>query len=113
MVAVKIKGCENSRGEGFCGSLKLRVIRRGLPWRSHLAFGSSNQVDDVIEGVALELRCKKGANKGIFSGTLTAFFEKSGEPWLNAELSNGSESLRLFGIERLKGPPGHRKITAG
>jgi hypothetical protein len=114
IVAVKIQVCSEprERGFGFCGSLRLQVIPLGLPWHSHLAFGSSNQVNDVFEGVALELRCKKGADKGIFASTLSGRFEGP-NLWLSGTLSNGSEPMMgVQGLEGLKGPPGHKKITA-
>jgi hypothetical protein len=122
MVALKISHCALGREQGFCGFAKLQVIPIGLPWHSQLAFGSSNQVDDVFEGVALELRCKTGRT-GVFSGMLSGVFEEGppnfgrGVSGLNFfsesnRLSDGSEPMYLEGEVKFKGH-GHNAITAG
>ena len=45
---------------------KIEVLALGLPWHSHLA--EFPPIRDVLEGVAIEIRCKKGMSYGVFSG---------------------------------------------
>jgi hypothetical protein len=103
-LAVRI-GCQEGREPGICGAAKFKVIPRRLPWHSHLAFEQPNRVNDVFEGVALEIRCGKSP-RGVFSGTWHAVIERSElhlEEYERSMLSNGSEQLYFRGGEALKG----------
>jgi hypothetical protein len=114
-LAVHFGHCEPVREPGICGSRKFELIPRGLPWHSHLARETPNRVNDVFEGVALEIRCKK-SSRGVFSGTLHAYVENSNLFFEESErdaLSNGSEHVDFFSLgPTLKGPHGLRKISA-
>lgn len=110
-LALRFSGCTINRDPGVCGESNLRAIPLGLPWRSHLAFASPGHVDDVFEGVALEVRCGKRPSLGVFSGTLHSVLEM-GRFSFTGELSDGSEHLSFSASVLLRGPRGHRRITA-
>ncbi len=95
------------------GKTPLEVIARNLPWTTHLVPGPP--VRDVIEGVAIESRCG-GVPLDLFAGTLMPVVGKS-----VLEFGSGSGELEdpagnkstTGGKDKLIGPPGDEKITAG
>lgn len=91
------------------------ILALGLPWPSHLAAAESpTRIEDVLEGVQLEARCKQGMSYGVFSGTLVAIVEP-GELRFEGRggLPGASGTLFIEGAVPLRGPHGARKISAG
>jgi hypothetical protein len=114
MIAFKLSGCKVPAGVANICSTKVEIIARALPWHTHLAEEPpAPGIRDVIEGVQLEVRCKKGKNYGIFMGTLNP---KVGNSVLEfeggAELKGTFGGMAVTGTDKLTGPKGDKKITA-
>jgi len=116
MLTVSITACESGRMEEICG-VGFQAIPQDLPWHSHLVREASNEVVDVIEGAALEIRCKrKKRSLGVFSGMLFGSVTSSKWTLLFSEerniLRKGSEHLYFSGGVVIRGRQGHKKISA-
>ncbi len=93
--------------------VKEEIIARNLPWLTHLIQGPP--IRDVIEGIELEVLCG-GSPVATFFGQLMPKVGKS-----TLEFGAGSGELEgpggvkatFTGTDKLKGPPGDEKITAG
>ncbi len=114
MTTFALTGCKTPVGAVGTCKTKTEVIALGLPWATHLALEPpAPGVRDVFEGVALEFRCKKGMNYGIFTGTLSP---KVGNSVLEfeggRELSGVFGTVTVSGTDTLKGPMGDKTITA-
>ncbi len=111
MTSFKLSGCATPVGTPSICTTKIEVIALGLPWPTQLV--SEPPIRDVIAGVALEFRCKKGMSYGVFTGTLSP---KVGKSVLEFEggamLSGGFGTVTVTGKDTLKGPLGDKKITA-
>jgi hypothetical protein len=114
MLTFKLSGCRGAVGGPILCPTKIEVIAHGLPWPTHLAVEPpAPGIRDVIEGIALEFRCKKGTVFGTATGTLNP---KVGNSVLEFEggkaLSGPFGAVTVTGIDKLTGPPGDKTITA-
>ncbi len=114
MLTFKLTGCSTPVGGACICPGKIEVKALGLPWHSHLAEAPpAPGIRDVLEGVAIEIRCKKGMSYGIFAGNLSP---KVGLSVLEFEggagLSGMFGTVTVTGKDTLKGPAGDRTITA-
>jgi hypothetical protein len=114
MTLFKLSACKTPVGAVSLCKTKMEVIALALPWASHLTVEPpAPGVRDVLEGVALEFRCKKGMNYGVFSGGLSP---KVGNSVLEFEggaaLSGVFGTVTVSGEDSLKGPAGDKVITA-
>lgn len=113
MTTFKLSGCATPKGAVSICKTTIEVIALGLPWKTHLVVEPPPTIRDVIEGVVLEFRCKKGMSYGTFSGTLSP---KVGNSVLEFEggaaLSGEFGTVTVTGNDKLKGPLGDKKITA-
>jgi hypothetical protein len=114
LLTFKLSGCKTPPGGPSICSTKIEIIAHNLPWHTRLAVEPpAPGVRDVIEGIQLEFRCRKGMNYGIFAGTLNP---RVGNSLL--EFEGGQELKGVFGtvtvtgIDTLKGPKGDTAITA-
>jgi hypothetical protein len=113
MLAFRLMGCKSLPGTPPICTTKIEVIALGLPWHTHLAEEPpAPGVRDVFEGVALEFRCKKGMNYGVFSGRLNPKVGNSVLEFEGEQLSGGFGTVTVTGIDKLHGPAGDKKITA-
>src|SRR4029077_1298462 len=103
-----------------CSSHRFTIVPKGLHWFSELVTGSS-PIRDEIQNIELELRCAPGGPVlGTLTGSLTP--EVATFPASFLEFGPGSGALagpcpgcttEITGRDKLKGPPGDEKITAG
>jgi hypothetical protein len=110
MIAFKLSHCTEVGPAPLCATV-MEVTALGLPWHSHLV-SEPPVVRDVIEGIALGFRCKKGMSFGVFTGSLDP---KVGSSVLEFEggkaLSGEFGTVTVKGNDSLKGPKGDKKIT--
>jgi hypothetical protein len=96
-----------------CIGTKQEIVAHKLPWLTHLTYGPP--IKDVIEGIELEVKCG-GALLDTFTGELAPTVGTS-----KLEFGAGSGALEdpgktkatFTGTDKLIGPPGDEKITAG
>jgi hypothetical protein len=104
-----------------CPSNKFVFLAKGLPpnWFSKLVT-ASNPPRDEIENMELEVKCGNGAVLGTLTGSLTP--EVAAFPGSFLQFGPGSGTLsgpcpgcttEITGQDKLKGPPGDVKISAG
>ena len=109
MTQFVLSGCKAAPSP--CGTAKLEVEARKLPWATHLTAGPTR---DVIEGIEFEVRCS-GSLLVTFTGTLSPTV---GSSTLEFGASSGElggstgVSATVSGSDKLKGPAGDEKITA-
>jgi len=92
---------------------KIEIIARNLNWPTHLIAGPP--IRDVIEGVEFEIRCS-GSPLDTFKGTLMPTIGNSVDVFGagSGELEDPLKNKATFtGTEKLTGPKGDEKITAG
>ncbi len=107
----KLSGCKGKAPA--CHGSSFEVLSANLPWASHLLPGSP--IEDAVEGMELVVVCGSTV-LGVFKGTLDPTLEKSADVFgpRSGTLEDGLEDqLFVIGTDKLKGPPGDEKITAG
>jgi len=113
MLTFRLSGCSTPVGGTKLCPGKIEVIALGLPWHSHLAvLPPAPGIRDVLEGVAIEIRCKKGKSY-VFAGNLSpqvgfSVLEFEGGAGLSGEFG----TVTVTGKDMLKGPAGDKTITA-
>ncbi len=113
MLKFKLSGCTTPVVAVSICPGKIEVLALGLPWHSHLAeLPPAPGIRDVLEGVALEIRCKKGMSYGVFSGTLSPKVGLSVLEFEGGALSGVFGTVTVTGKDTLKGPAGDKTITA-
>jgi hypothetical protein len=113
MTTFKLTGCKETGPAPLCATA-MEVTAHGLPWHSHLAIEPpAPGIRDVIEGIELSFKCKKGKSFGTFKGSLDP---KVGNSVLEFEggkgLSGEFGTVTVTGKDKLKGPKGDTVITA-
>jgi hypothetical protein len=111
MTEYVLSGCATKPSP--CVGTKEEIVARKLPWHTHLTYGPP--IRDVIEGIELEVKCG-GTLLDTFTGELSPAVGKS-----KLEFGAGSGALEdglknqgtFTGTDKLTGPPGDEKITAG
>ncbi len=110
MTTFKLSHCTEVGPAPLCTTV-MEVTALGLPWHSHLV-SEPPVVRDVIEGIVLAFKCKKGMSFGAFTGSLDP---KVGSSVLEFEggkaLSGEFGTVTVKGNDNLRGPKGDRKIT--
>jgi len=110
MTSYNVTGCKAKPSP--CPGEPVEIKALGLPWQTHLIAGPP--IRDVIEGMELEVLCG-GKPIALYSGTLSPLVGKSALEFDagSGSLSGPAGTTSLSGKDKLKGPPGDEKITAG
>jgi len=113
MKEINLTGCTVSPTP--CAEGGIPTITGIPPWTSSL--GNTEPFIDTWSGVKFEVKCPTGASPGTFTGTLTPEVGKSvlkftTKRGMLTEPVSGDKMV-VAGGDKLIGPPGDKKITAG